>query len=82
MILNFYLYFYHFLEFFYKRNNEEKNGIVHETQKCRFLKRFFDQKCRFLKRNNDVLNEILNFQNNDDNDKNEIFFLFMLSNKN
>ena len=51
----------------------KKKRIVHNIRKCRFLKQFFDQKCRFLKRNDDVLNEILNFQNDND-DKNEFFF--------
>ena len=58
----------------------KKKRIVYEIQKCRFLKRFFDQKCRFLKQNDDILNKILNFQNNND-DKNEIFF-FTLSSEN
>ena len=68
-----------FLNSFIKKMMKKKR-IIHEIQKCRFLKQFFDQKCRFLKRNNDDLNEILNFQNDDD-DENEIFFFFTLSNK-
>ena len=53
----------------------KKKQIVHEIQKCGFLKRFFDQKYRFLKRNINVFNEILNSQNDND-DENEFFFFF------
>ena len=51
-----------FLNFFSEKMMKKKR-IVREIQKCRFLKRFFDQECCFLKRNDDALNEILNSRN-------------------